>query len=304
MIHEHVFYQRNSMTNLAKRTAEKLKENNSLLVSNYDIFLIIWKIYQFREAKYLRGEYPSQQIFRRTRSILREENIIKSDNDYTSFWRVLALGNEPADTLVCQADPYCYISHLSAMQKYGLTNRRPEVLFITTLSNVKARVENQIRIQNEIVSSLKSDEIYIEPLRVTHHPTSVRKRKISVLKSSDHGDTRIVKGTSQRIASIGQTFLNMLENPERCGGMRHILDIWKENGHKYLKQIIKAVENSSKPILKVRAGYILNEYMGYQDPQILQWSRYAQRGGSRVLEKGRPYTEPFSEKWMISLNVG
>lgn len=236
--------------------------------------------------------------------MLRDEGVIRQDTSYASFWRIMSVPDAPADTVVCQADPYCYISHMSAMQRYGLTNRRPEALFITSPPDITARTWNKRRMMDDFGSAAMDEDIYVEPLLVTHHPKSVRRRPIDQLKTKFYGDWRKVRGQEERIASIGQVFLDMLEAPQRCGGMRHVLEVWAEHATKYLDQIVKTIDASERPIWKVRAGYILDEYLGISNATAQSWLQHAQRGGSRVLEAGREYAEPFSEKWMLSVNVG
>ena len=298
------FQRRKAWTHLAEVAAKHLEQSDRVVISEYDLFRIIWTIYDQRSAKNLRGARPSRQTFARARVMLREEGIIRQDDSYPSFWRVMSTPDAPADTVVCQADPYCYISHMSAMQRYGLTNRRPEALFITSPPDVTARAWNKRRISEDFGSVSVDDDTYIEALFVTHHPNSVRRRPIDQLKTKFYGDWRKVRGEDQRVASIGQVFLDMLEAPQRCGGMRHVLEVWAEHAHKYLDQIIKSVDASERPVCKVRAGYILDEHLGISNARVFSWLKQAQRGGSRVLEPGREYIEPFSEKWMLSINVG
>lgn len=309
--HEDITRARNELKDVAIRVslAEAASyEINSLekpLISEYELFRIIWNIYQKRSAKNLRGEYPSRSRYISTRGMLKKAGVIRQDYDYGGrFWRIMSVSDQPADSIICVADPYCYVSHMSAMQKYGLTNRRPEALFITSPTDAIVRSWNQEKFLTNYGQLPKLPEIYVEPLNLVHHPKQVRKRIISQNKTVLYGDWRQVRGTEERISSIGQVFLDMLENPSKCGGMRHIIEVWQEHAPKYLDQIIKTVDSCNKSILKVRAGYIIDELMQIDHGLVQSWVRFAQRGGSRVLESGRPYSEPFSEKWMLSVNVG
>jgi len=290
---------------LAEAASFELNALGKPLISEYDLFRIIWNIYQKRSAKNLRGEYPSRQRYVRTRWMLKNAGVIRQDRDYGGrFWRIMSVSDQPADSIVCVADPYCYVSHMSAMQKYGLTNRRPEALFITSPTDAIVRSWNKNKVLDHYGNAARNLDIYLEPLNLVHHPDQVRKRVISQIKTVLYGDWKQVRGTEERISSIGQVFLDMLEDPSKCGGMRHVIEVWQEHATKYLDQIIKRVDSCDKPILKIRAGYILDELMQIEHDLVRSWISFAQRGGSRVLESGRPYSEPYSEKWMLSVNVG
>jgi len=112
-----------------------------------------------------------------------------------------------------------------------------------------------------------------------------------------------MKSSFVRVTDIGETFLDMLEHPERCGGMIHVLDVYANHASIYLPQIVRRIDRTETKLTKVRAGYIITERLGLKSETAESWRRYAQRGGSQRLDPKAPYAPQFSENWMISLNV-
>lgn len=297
------FQQRKRMTQQAEALAKALEGQPKPVLSNYDIFRELWLIYKSGTAKYLRGETPSREIFRRTRSLLRSEGIIRQDHDYGSHWRLVDKPDAPAEDVICSVDPFCHIAHLSALQRYGLTNRRPEHLLLVEPTPILRRELVRELMVLDYGDVLQDPNCDVEPAKAVTHPNTVRGRTISIDTTKFARDQLPIKGSLSRISTIGQTFLDTLESPDLSGGMSHVLDIWTEHAATYLEEIIARVSRAEKGIWKVRAGYILEEHIGIRDPRISAWASFAQRGSSRVLDPGKPFEPYFSEKWMLSLNV-
>lgn len=291
------------MTFLAEALAARLSQFERPVVSNYEMFLEVWRIYAGKKVRYLRGEWPTREVFVRTRHLLRAEGVIRADPNYSRLWRIMSMSDLPADEVACIADPYCHISFLSAMQRYGLTDRRPSALLLTQPTVALIKTMNAARVKKDYGDFLDDADHYVEPLTVTRHPEYVRGRAVSVFSTAHYGASQLIKGTFSRVATIGQVFLDTLHQPERCGGMLHVLDVWNEHAPRYLQHIIAAVDEAPSAIHKVRAGYILEERLGISDPRISRWKLFAQRGGSRVLDPAKPFADRYSEDWMISINV-
>jgi predicted transcriptional regulator of viral defense system len=141
-------------------------------------------------------------------------------------------------------------------------------------------------------------------LRFIRHPETVRGRKISVHETRHLGDWLQVRNSHARLSTIGQAFADTVERPQYCGGMAHVLDVWREHAATYQEEIVVAVEKIEAPIVKVRAGYLLDDMLGLaKDSRIQGWVRFAQRGSSRVLDPTKDFSSNHSEKWMLSINV-
>lgn len=292
------------LTRAGAALAERLEHSARPIVTPYEMFRAIQAIYADGRALYLRKTAPDGADYARLRKNLIDCDVLAGDPDYgRRAFRILKNPDLPADDICCLVDPFCYISHLSAMQRYGLTNRRPEALH---LSRPAARI-----LRDMAIVAMQADRGAGQPvladralrLHAVQHPPRVRKRKVHLFQTAHPGQSIGNRGGHSRIATIGQTFLDTLDNPALCGGMVEVLDIWRGHAATYLDDIIAAVSRHDSSIAKVRAGYILDEMLGIGDERIQAWRQFAQRGGSRLLDPAKSYAPRYSEKWMISLNA-
>ena len=292
------------LTRAGRRLAELLEENGKPILTQFDFFRVIWRMYRESSGKklYLRNDTPSQDDCVRLRLILKKARVIGSDRDYGArprVIRVLVVSDLPAEDIICLVDPTCYISHLSAMQRWGLTDRSPEALVLTRPDRKTAAAQ----LRACMTKALGEDEANPFPLKIVSHPARVRHRAIYTYTSKAAGSFLKSRGDDVRLSTIGQTFLDMLQRPDLCGGMSHVLDAWEEHAETYLDDIVAAVDTATSGLVKSRAGYILEERLGLHHRGIEHWKAFGQRGGSRRLDPAKDFAPTFSETWMISLNV-
>lgn len=287
---------------IPSNVADTLEHEEKPVLTAWDLLA------QIRRAHHDAGRaVPPPSDLRRIVYVLRKAGIIELDHDYSQHYRVAAVPDRPADDIVCLLDRFCHISHLSAMQRWSLTDRQPHSLIISRPDD-KAVREMAAAIMDkddaEIPWAHRPHRGAIGPFRLNNiaHPSHVRQRPVKLRKSRHVGGTVGDRSGFARVSTVGQTFLDMLRQPALCGGMAHVLDVWDEHAGDHLHAIIAAVD-SAGPIIKCRAGHIIEERLGIRDPRLDAWRLFAQRGGSRVLDPGRPYAPAWSENWMISLNA-
>lgn len=296
------------LSQLALVVATDLENTKQCVCSDYIIFLKIFEAYRDKKARYLRGDYPTKEVLSSVKNALKRASVLARDHDYKRYWRILPVTDGAAEEVACLIDPFCYVSHLSAMQRYGLTVRRPEFLYLTQPAKPVFQESAAEMRTSELASMHLVSDVYesveLPEVKMVRHPGKVRDRKVHVKTTAYPGEHRRIRGASVRVGAIGQVFCDMIEDPELCGGMAHVIETWRSFAHVYVDEIIETISNSSRPIVKVRAGYLLDEIVGVSDPRIDQWLAFSQRGGSRVLDPAAKHTGQFSEKWMIATNVG
>ena len=291
-----------------------LEKETAPVITDYRLFQLVLGL---METKHVNGhdiDIRTKDISAdavRKRIYMLSQNDLKIDSDFkknyresnASFprrvWKNPTKDKGNASEIACSVDPLCYVSHLSAMQIYGITERNPKDIIIT-IAGRKAwkKLTTELRI-----SSFEKDDITVPLLHISL-PNKLRNRTVHAFTTEHilHPAITQENGIS-RIVPIGRCFIDMLSEPWICGGILHVLDVFSQHGKVFKNEIIEAGEKDTRPIVKVRLGYVLDEYLGYEDPRIEKWTQFAQRGGSRKLDPKRPFDgSKISKKWMLSLN--
>lgn len=285
-----------------------LQEKGAPLLPEYNLYVVLQSAYQHQRTQPGLVRNPPKAfdmfVFRRTlRQLVRNRQIVLDPDFRGEVWQILsAPPAATAEEALCLVDPFARVAYLSALERYGLTDRSPKALQMLTYSAPHWGIHRRELLRKELPSDLIGKD-FPAPVHVRHRSV-VRRRPVNLHTATYLGPDQKIRGTFARISTIGQTFLDSIENPHICGGMRHVLHIWDAHAENYLNEIIDAVDKPEiQPITKVRAGYIITERMGLRSKIGNSWARFAQRGGSRKLDPQSPFSSTYSEKWMISLNV-
>ena len=292
-----------TLSRLERSLVDRLKDRQQAVITPHDLFRIMQDLYLdgSRERLSLKTAAPGTSHYRRLCRSLCRARVIGDDDDYGQrALRILVAYDQPPEDIVCLADPLCYVSHLSAMQWWGLTERIPKDAMFTRTNASKSRIR--------LLEIMENDhrELPPEPLRPRRirHPESVRGCPVRMIDSKTAGDSVTVQGRRMRLATVGQTFLDMLRRQDLCGGMRHVLEVYDRHAGQWVEEIVSAVDEFPDKIIKCRAGYILSERLNIQHGKISSWKASApQRGGSCKLDSSRGYAPTYSEDWNLSLNV-
>ena len=199
-------------------------------------------------------------------------------------------------------DPTCHVSHLSAMQRWGLTDRSPNALILTRPDRESAAAQLHAR----MAELPDAGEVDCPVLKVIKHPARVRRRTVHVHESKAAGEILRSRGEEVRLSTIGQ---DLSRHAAQTRFVRAECLTCSMSGRRMRRPILKrssrvAVDGSPSSLVKSRAGYIIEERLGAcAHPAVEPWKALGQRGGSRKLDPARDFSPEFSETWMISLNV-
>jgi len=280
------------------------------VITSYQLGLILFNLYKTKTYKSdsitgLQIEYADSKVFNKNLRGLVDEGILDSYSGFPakSVFTLLGRSHDSIEDVVCTVDPFCYVSHLSAMDYHGLTNRIPNKLFISSPSPKEWTRYAEEKMRKDLGDDLAIYKQNNMPLLRRTQISKVERKEVHRFSSVHWGAYKNIKGRTMRVSTIGRTFLDMLKNPELCGGINHVLEVFENNAEDYLDLIVDEINQHGGNIDKVRAGYIFDERMNLNFDAINDWVKCAQRGGSRKLDASSEYEPVWSQKWCLSLNI-
>lgn len=262
------------------------------------------KIYQGQALVRLEKDVPTPSDLKRVTDRLIKNGVLQSYKGFSGGVFAL-LGQQPtAPEVACVVDPFAYLSHLSAMEYHGLTQRMPALLSLSSPSPAEWQQFALARMKRDL------GEESLETYRTAGLPTLTRpkfekleRQVVKVYTSSHLGAFVAVRDRALRVATVGRTFLDMIREPDLCGGIYHVVEVFEAHAATYLRLITDEIAQHGTKIDQARAGYILDERCGLKSPTLERWQAEVQRGGSRKLYAKGEYSSRFSERWSLSLNI-
>lgn len=281
----------------------KLSQLKQPVITDYQLGVLILKLYRtgrYEEKKLnTKLRIPSYRAYAGYLKDLIDIGILKPIKNIPHTYLIFGKESYREEEVICSVDPFAYISHLSAMEYHGFTDRIPRVLFYSSPAQKQWRASAIEKMQADF-----HNESDIDLPKLTLKKIKKVKNKAVSRYSSAHLGAYIHTGTSNfRVSSIGRTFLDMLRKPDLCGGMYHVIDVFEEFAEHNLNRIVAEVDEKGTLIEKVRAGYVLEERCDLTHETIEGWTQFAQRGGSRKLDPNEDYSPEYSERWCISINI-
>jgi len=293
-----------------------LRQASSLAVAKYDrpvitAYRLGLIIFRMLKAGRIDGQVltrlgpPNRRHYRQALNFLVSYAVLAELKDLPQESAFTVLGRSSVSTaeIACTVDPFAYVSHLSAMEMHGLTDRVAQTLYLSSPDP-----KSWTRFAAELMQRDLGDDLAEYQAAKFPRLTRTRMEKlmgtaVRITHSSHLGAFRKTPDSEVRVATIGRTFLDMLREPGLCGGIHHVLAIYREHAERNLALIAAEVDQHGGPIDKVRAGHVLEERCGLKHASFAEWQTHAARGGSRRLVAANEYAPTYSERWALSLNV-
>lgn len=284
---------------LAQAVARSLASWERRVVTDYELGVLFWRVCSGQQVKAHSG------LFREVLRHLESFGLIGSRKEFKPGTVFKLFGSPESSPLevACVVDPFACASHLSAMEFYGLTDRFSKILYLTTPVANEWKAQAQQRVLKDLGESYDAYKAASLPLLRFQPFERVDGMRVELMRRASRGAFKVFSSPAVRVSMVGRTFLDMVREPEQCGGMQDVIDAYREHAARYLSVIVEEIERHGKSIEKARAGYLLDVVCKLKHPVIDGWKGSAQRGGSRVLDPKSEYASFYSEDWKLSVNV-
>ncbi len=203
----------------------------------------------------------------------------------------------PDEIVVQEANPFAVLSNYTAAAYHDLTDVIPAEIYATNHRN------NGVRLP---LGTTPDDWTDVpEPTR--RAPKSVGDTRIIWSKTKnawDFGDTiGYAQGCPFYVTDLERTLLDAVRFPEKTGGIREVLRIWKRAADLLdIDRLVDYVDRFNQALLRQRVGFLL-ERLRLTHPVLDHWAEKSVRGSSAKLVATNEFSPQHSQRWMLSLNV-
>ena len=262
-----------------------------------------WHVFETAKTR-CPSDRPSVHDYQQVLHFLLGNRIARNLGRLPEGRAMLLIGQSDPDpfTVLCALDPFGYVSHLSAMEYHGLTDRLSKTIYFTTPPSPEWTQLAQARMHKDLGDDYNA---YIEAGFPTLRRLLLKRlgrQSIEYHHRKTAGGYRLAEHGHVRIASIGRTWLDMLQDPDCCGGLQHVMDVFQARASEQLPLIVAELERHGTEIDRARAGYLLETLAKVEHPILHAWQQHVQRGGSRKLYAKADYAPTYSERWALSIN--
>ncbi|MBL4723000.1 MAG: hypothetical protein JKY06_04605 [Alcanivorax sp.] len=282
-----------------------LEKHGKPVVADHELVRYVYDLYKSKQYRgvpigKLSADTPTSMVIDRNIGKIERLGLISRIESTVPAYQVVGYPEASSQQIVCSVVPDSYLAYLSAMEWHGITDRVPSRIHIVMCADFLVKKKWKQKAKEDYGPSVDDGRL-IPKIGSLKNP--IKGKRVVLHETKNFSGFREVSGSGGiKVASLGQTFLDMMRAPEFCGGFSHVLECYKQHAEKNLPIIIKAVDKTGRSIDKVRIGYVLEEVLGIKNRTIESWKAFVQRGGSRKLIAKNKYSNSYSAEWCISIN--
>lgn len=303
------------------------KEYELDVISRQQLFLKFLELWFQEQSQGQSSEITkifSNKLFYKLCDHLISEKILIGFNlttrGYTYF---IKKGSKPTSEMAISAlYPLGFLSHLTAMNLYGIGNTQTTGIYLTCparkdwknlcLKEIKKRFKGF-----DVKDSITNDYIEINNLLLSTQSVLDPYPHQNILEEAGSTKTVIIINRKNLVESewwnqchvqnVVDVYLDMLRAPHYCGGISHVLTIYKDTLPKdkeLFQEILLNLTKNGSIIDRARFGYIFDKILLIKAPEIDQWKEEQKdkRGSSRKLFSNFEFDSFFDEEWNLSIN--
>jgi predicted transcriptional regulator of viral defense system len=293
--------------------------------SLYQQFLRIW-IDKSYDGELLTGtlfQGSPRSVFYSTYKKLEKSRVLightKSTKGY-SFFTKKKVASTP-EQVASGIYPYGYLSHLSAMNAYKLGSVESSAVYFTCLNRSEWNFQCVKDLKKsfkgfKLVANEESDgevcySIYLDKNMLVEdrsiipgYPSedAIEDKNIILINKHELSESEWWAGV--KVQNIIDLFIDMLRYPQYCGGLQHVIAVYKNHIDPYFEKIVRKLDRDGSIIDRARFGFVAENHILKEHPLFEKWKveQKGKRGGSRKLVSTLEFDPKFDPVWNISIN--